>query len=450
MSQFDVGPGGALSPKTPATVPVGEKPEGIAVSPDGKNVYVANAGSDSLSQFNVGPGGVLSPKAIPSVATGGFPDGITISPDGRSVYVANFDTDSVSQYDVGPGGALSPKSPATVAAGVGPLGIAISASGRSVYAADREKTVKPGSVSQYTVGANGGLTPKATPAVRTGVAPWGVAVSPDGNSVYVASSREASQQGVWQYNVAADGSLSLRRDAGWPRPRSLVVAPDQAPVAAFTVNSSGAGSPSSFDASASAASDGRSVVRYEWDFGDGSHTETTGPKVTHTYAFPNTFTVTLTVTDDAGCSTRTVFTGHTAYCHGTSAARATRQASVLGRGHGLSKVGRARALGDLVRVPFSCVGRAACKLTLALTAVEKLKSGKVIGMAPARVAGGPSTRRVTVARSDVTLRPGKHVTIRLRLNRTGVRLLHRFHRFTATLQAPRSLTAIDNQQLTLD
>lgn len=66
-------------------------------------------------------------------------------------------------------------------------------------------------------------------------------MSPDSQSVYVAMSREASEQGVWHYDVSASGSLSVRDKLGGRVLRSLVVAPDQAPVASFTVNSSGAG-----------------------------------------------------------------------------------------------------------------------------------------------------------------------------------------------------------------
>jgi len=51
-----------------------------------------------------------------------------------------------------------------------------------------------------------------------------------------------------------------------------------------------------FDGSASTDNDG--VVSYEWDFGDG--TNATGETVTHAYDAAGTYTVTLTVTDDAG------------------------------------------------------------------------------------------------------------------------------------------------------
>jgi PKD repeat protein len=55
----------------------------------------------------------------------------------------------------------------------------------------------------------------------------------------------------------------------------------------------------SFDASASADPDGV-IVRYDWDFGDGATVADAGPTPTHIFAAAGDYTVTLTVTDDAG------------------------------------------------------------------------------------------------------------------------------------------------------
>ena len=43
---------------------------------------------------------------------------------------------------------------------------------------------------------------------------------------------------------------------------------------------------------------GKRIVRYEWDFGDG--TTASGIHVTHHYTLPNTYTATLTLTDVNG------------------------------------------------------------------------------------------------------------------------------------------------------
>ena len=59
------------------------------------------------------------------------------------------------------------------------------------------------------------------------------------------------------------------------------------------------GVPVTFDGTASTDQDG-SIVSYDWNFGDGTIAMDVGPTPSHTYASDGSFTVTLTVTDDAG------------------------------------------------------------------------------------------------------------------------------------------------------
>jgi PKD repeat protein len=73
--------------------------------------------------------------------------------------------------------------------------------------------------------------------------------------------------------------------------------PNQPPTAAFTANANALSV--AFDGTGSSDPDG-TIVKYAWDFGDGSSSAQASPS--HTYAAPGTYSVTLTVTDNRGGS----------------------------------------------------------------------------------------------------------------------------------------------------
>jgi 6-phosphogluconolactonase (cycloisomerase 2 family) len=217
--QYSVGAAGALGLKSPATVPTGQgSPQRLAVSLDGRSVYVTTFSGDpligegSIAQYSVGADGTLSPKSPPEVSTAAVPVGVAVSPDSKTVYVANdpsLDGTSgvVSQYEASADGALSAKSPPTVTTGENPFEISISPNGQSVYVTDSEIA---GSVFQYAVGATGALSPKSPAAVAAGQNPLGIAVHPDGRSVYAANGGGGS---VSQYSVEAGGTLNAKSPA---------------------------------------------------------------------------------------------------------------------------------------------------------------------------------------------------------------------------------------------
>jgi DNA-binding beta-propeller fold protein YncE len=255
VSEYDVGAGGELSPKTVPTVAAGDKPDGIAISPDGKSVYVTNSGTHGpagVSEYDVGAGGELSPKATPAVASGDEPLGIAVSPDGQSVYVVNLNTDGadgVSEYDVGAGGALSPKAVPTVAADLAPAGIAISPDGQSVYVTDDSADL----VSEYGVGAGGELSPKGTATIAAGSGPVGIVVSPDGRSVYVTNVNTNGSGGISEYDVALGGQLSPKTTptaAAGNQPDGIAISPDGKNVYVANFGTNGAGGVSEYDVGA--------------------------------------------------------------------------------------------------------------------------------------------------------------------------------------------------------
>lgn len=105
---------------------------------------------------------------------------------------------------------------------------------------------------------------------------------------------------ITTHNYASNGSyeviLIIRDNAGAISSSSIMVSASSSnipPVASF--NSDCPDLSCSFDASASSDSDG-SISNYLWDFGDGNTGSTVNPA--HTYASDNSYTISLTVTDN--------------------------------------------------------------------------------------------------------------------------------------------------------
>jgi len=69
---------------------------GIAVTPDGKEVWSLDRGNDLAHIFDVTQ---LPPRQVGRVAVGKAPYWITLTPDGQTVYVSNSQEDTVSVID---------------------------------------------------------------------------------------------------------------------------------------------------------------------------------------------------------------------------------------------------------------------------------------------------------------------------------------------------------------
>jgi YVTN family beta-propeller protein len=65
-------------------LPSGPDPEQVAISPDGKEVYVANEDAAQLSVIDTGDG-----HLIQSFKIGEEPEGVTVEPGGKRVWVTS-------------------------------------------------------------------------------------------------------------------------------------------------------------------------------------------------------------------------------------------------------------------------------------------------------------------------------------------------------------------------
>jgi YVTN family beta-propeller protein len=80
------------------TVPIGVKPALIARSPDDRTLYVTNGASRTVSVLDIGAH-PADPRPRASVTVAGYPHGLAVTPDGRYVVVADTTGRELSVID---------------------------------------------------------------------------------------------------------------------------------------------------------------------------------------------------------------------------------------------------------------------------------------------------------------------------------------------------------------
>lgn len=212
IAQFIVDPiTGALTPMAPPTVSPcspattctqGIWPISITVDPLGKYVYVANQTDNSVSQFIIGPSGALTPMATATVAGVTTPSSITVDPSGNFAYVTNnlaTPNASITQFSIASGALTSPTTPGLGSVLTLPTSMAIDPSGTHAYLAHGS------GIYPYTINASG-LLDNMNPINPTGgTAPQSVAIDSLGKFVYVANK---GSDNISQFNIGAGGALS--------------------------------------------------------------------------------------------------------------------------------------------------------------------------------------------------------------------------------------------------
>ncbi|HSK49245.1 MAG TPA: PKD domain-containing protein [Solirubrobacterales bacterium] len=291
-----------------ATIAVGDNAFGLAVTPDSRTLYVASNGDGSVYPVDVATNVVGA--AIP---VGPFPSAVSVTPDGSSAYVLLPGEEKLVRID------LATNTVVGAIANVPGSELAIAPNGAKAYA------VGGSAITPVDLGSGAAGTTSFAPNQDSFE---DVAILPDGSRAYATTQHnEASLfTGLMTPVLTAGDALQPSFPLNTSFVGALAIVPNQPPRAEFSVapQPGKAMLPVSFDAAASADTDGGSVVRYDWDFGDGSSAANGGASPQHTYAQPGTYTVTLTVTDNEGCSVSMVFPGQTAYCNGSSIARTTR------------------------------------------------------------------------------------------------------------------------------
>jgi YVTN family beta-propeller protein len=188
-------------------------PEQLAVSPDGKHLFVASEDTGAALMMDAGKGTILYRAAV-----GGEPEGVAVSPDARQVFVTSEESGTVTALDARTYHVL-----AKISVGQRPRGIAFSPDGSRVYVTcendgnlvilDAHKHTTTGTV--HFTGHN--------------ARPMGVVVSGDGAMIYVTTGRGKTVEAVDAASLAVARSVEVG-----DRPWGIALSPDAARI--YTAN----------------------------------------------------------------------------------------------------------------------------------------------------------------------------------------------------------------------
>jgi YVTN family beta-propeller protein len=154
---------------------------GLAFAQDGKTLYASSGGNNLIRRYTVS-GGTLTeatPIPLPTTNPAGakinpFPAGIALTPDGQRLLVADQQADALSVVDLATGAVH------TTAAGHRPYAVLASADGHSAYVTDQGANTV--SVLDLT-----GPEPAPQKTITVGTHPNKMVASGDGNTLYVAN-----------------------------------------------------------------------------------------------------------------------------------------------------------------------------------------------------------------------------------------------------------------------
>ncbi len=188
-----------------SSIAVGTNPSAVAT--DGTRMYVVNTSNNSVSVVNAVTGQRIdanpSSSSSMDISVGSSPSALALSADGRALFVANTAGNSVSviridtvantytRVDASPG-----SSSMDISVGSAPSALALSSDGTRLYVANRSSNSV--SVININVGANTYTRVDANPGssssmdISVGSAPSALALSSDGTRLYVANSSSQS------------------------------------------------------------------------------------------------------------------------------------------------------------------------------------------------------------------------------------------------------------------
>ncbi len=305
-----------LVAKTTGTpIAIGNRPRAIVVNAAGTKAFTANsqagpvAGGVSIIDLtgSVGPVNLAGPAFD-------RPESIAITPDGATVYLGNFGA-GAGGTTVVPVNTATNTVGTTITVGTSVTGMAVDPTGARLYVLNRDSE----SLSVIATATN---TVVQTFSLA-GVSPSRIAITPSGDRAVITDSSNGNVR-----RIALPGGQAIGDPVPLPGAAFVIAAPAPTPVPAFAVGGTAtAGQPLTFDASATTGAEGD----VSWSFGDGSSGSGPVVQHTFAAPGTYTATLTATGSCAAGAvfgPAGSSWAGVSAYCAGPRTATTSRTVTV--------------------------------------------------------------------------------------------------------------------------
>jgi predicted alpha-1,2-mannosidase len=183
-------------------IPVGSGPDGEVVTPDGRELFVANNNSDNVTVINTATNEVTATIPVGRVAAD-----VAVTPDGKTVWVSDFGDGTVTPIDTATNTAGTP-----IAVGTQPERIAINSAGTRLYVVNQGS----GSVSVIDLASR-----QVIDTIQVGAEPFGVAFDPSGATAYVTNGGSNSVSVIDTATGQVTSTVAVGSD-----PQGVRVSPD--------------------------------------------------------------------------------------------------------------------------------------------------------------------------------------------------------------------------------
>lgn len=186
------------------TIPVGKRPRGVGVSPDGKEVYVAISGDNAIAIIDP-----VAMKVVRSFASGDDPEAFAVHTNGN-LYISNEEDAKASVFDPASGTLI-----AEIEVGIEPEGVALSPDGkRAIVTSESTNMLHVILIPEHTIETN----------ILVGARPRAATFSADSKIAYATSeiSGEVKKIDIAGGKVLAKTSLG----DGKAKPKDVLVSRD--------------------------------------------------------------------------------------------------------------------------------------------------------------------------------------------------------------------------------